>query len=345
MSIGKVIRKYRKEKNMTQEEMAVRLGVTAPAVNKWENENSLPDIMLLAPIARLLGISLDTLLAFREELTQEEINGIIYELDEKMKTVPYEECFRWTKEKLAQYPNCEQLMLSAAVVLEAQLVLQELSDKGDYEDYIVSIYERILRSGDEGMRLRAADSLFAFYMRKERYDKAEPYLEYFSVQNPDRKIKQARIYVETDHPKEAYKEYEELLFSLYGRISMALHGMYTLSVRDGDMERAHKLVEKQREMAACFEMGRYQVTSSGLELAALEKDADAVIAAMQEMLDEISQIGGFRDSFLYGHMEFKEVREEFVEELRENLLKCFRDEETYGFLKGDRRWEELCRRT
>ena len=34
MSMGKVIRKYRKLKSMTQEEMAVRLGVSAPAVNK-----------------------------------------------------------------------------------------------------------------------------------------------------------------------------------------------------------------------------------------------------------------------------------------------------------------------
>lgn len=40
MSLGKVIRKYRKIRNLTQEEMAGRLGVTAPAVNKWENENS-----------------------------------------------------------------------------------------------------------------------------------------------------------------------------------------------------------------------------------------------------------------------------------------------------------------
>lgn len=41
MQIGETIRKYRKEKNMTQEEMANRLGVTAPAVNKWENGVSL----------------------------------------------------------------------------------------------------------------------------------------------------------------------------------------------------------------------------------------------------------------------------------------------------------------
>lgn len=36
MQIGEVIRKYRKSKNMTQEDMAKRLGVTTPAVNKWE---------------------------------------------------------------------------------------------------------------------------------------------------------------------------------------------------------------------------------------------------------------------------------------------------------------------
>ncbi len=54
MRIGDVIRTYRKNKNLTQEEMARRLGVTAPAVNKWENNvSSPPDITLLAPIARL----------------------------------------------------------------------------------------------------------------------------------------------------------------------------------------------------------------------------------------------------------------------------------------------------
>ena len=41
MQIGEVIRKYRKKKDMTQEEMAVSLGVTTPAVNKWENGGSL----------------------------------------------------------------------------------------------------------------------------------------------------------------------------------------------------------------------------------------------------------------------------------------------------------------
>lgn len=41
MQIGEVIRENRKRKNLTQEEMARRLGVSTPAVNKWENGGSL----------------------------------------------------------------------------------------------------------------------------------------------------------------------------------------------------------------------------------------------------------------------------------------------------------------
>lgn len=76
MDIGVVIKKYIKEAGMTQEEMANRLGVTTPAVNKWENSNSKQDIELLASIARLLDISLDTLLSFHENTIIIRINKL-----------------------------------------------------------------------------------------------------------------------------------------------------------------------------------------------------------------------------------------------------------------------------
>ena len=95
MKINQIIREKRKELSLTQEQIAEFLGVSTPAVNKWENENSYPDITLLAPIARLLDISLDTLLSYREDLTAEEINGIILEADQKLKTGSYEEAFGW----------------------------------------------------------------------------------------------------------------------------------------------------------------------------------------------------------------------------------------------------------
>lgn len=341
MSIGKVIRKYRKIKNLTQEEMAERLGVTAPAVNKWENENSFPDIMLLAPIARLLGISLDTLLSFREDLTMEEINEIVRKADRKIKEMPYEESFGWVKKKLEEYPNCEALILNLAILLDAQRMVQELPNGADYDEYLCSLYIRILDSEDEAIRLQAADCLVGFYRRQKQYEKAEKYLEYFSIQNPERKRKQAEIYAETGRVEEAYRAYEELLFADYGRVSMELHGMYMLALKDKDMERAHMLVEKQEELARCFEMGKYHEACCGLEIATVEKDSDKVIAFMEEMLSSVEEIGDFRKAPLYEHLEFKEMKKEFVAETKENLLKCFREEETYGFLKEDERWKEL----
>lgn len=116
MQIGTVIRKYRKEKNMTQEEMASYLGVTAPAVNKWENGNACPDIMLLAPIARLLGISTDTLLSYREELTKQEIANISNEIGKRLMKEPYEDVFRSAMQKIQEYPNCGKLAFVLAQI-------------------------------------------------------------------------------------------------------------------------------------------------------------------------------------------------------------------------------------
>ncbi len=339
MQVGEVIRKYRKSKNMTQEEMARRLGVTAPAVNKWEHGNSLPDITLLMPIARLLGISTDELLSYQQELTTEKIGEILKRATTMLEEMPYQDAFAWAKEKLEEYPNCESLILQMAVLLDAERTIQEIPDPETYDAYINSCYVRALQSKDEKIRKGAADSLFHFYMKKREYEKAGEYLNYFSEQDPARKEKEAQLYSETGQVEEAYKTYEHLLFSEYQRVNGIFHGMYLLALKQEDLKMAHLLVDKQVELVKCFEMGKYYEAASQLELATIEKEEDRVIALMKEMLAGVSLINSFYESPLYRHMEFKKPGEKFFEELRKNLLKCFRDEETYGFLKS--RLEEI----
>ncbi len=62
-SLGKIISELRKENNMTQEELADRLGVSPQAVSKWENDVSCPDIGLLPDIAALFKVTTDFLLS------------------------------------------------------------------------------------------------------------------------------------------------------------------------------------------------------------------------------------------------------------------------------------------
>lgn len=68
MTIGKRIALLRKEKGLTQEELANHMGVSPQAVSKWENDQTCPDISALPKLARLLGVSVDELLEGREEL-------------------------------------------------------------------------------------------------------------------------------------------------------------------------------------------------------------------------------------------------------------------------------------
>ena len=61
-TIGTRIASRRKELKMTQEDLAVKLGVSAQAVSKWENDASCPDISLLPQMVKVLDITTDELL-------------------------------------------------------------------------------------------------------------------------------------------------------------------------------------------------------------------------------------------------------------------------------------------
>lgn len=61
-TIGKRISSNRKRLGLTQEQLAEKLGVTAQAVSKWENDQSCPDIAMLPRLAEIFSISTDELL-------------------------------------------------------------------------------------------------------------------------------------------------------------------------------------------------------------------------------------------------------------------------------------------
>ena len=67
MTIGKRIALLRKEKGLTQEELAQHMGVSPQAVSKWENDQTCPDISALPKLARLLGVTVDELLEGKSE--------------------------------------------------------------------------------------------------------------------------------------------------------------------------------------------------------------------------------------------------------------------------------------
>lgn len=68
-TMGNRIARLRRARNIKQDELAEKLGVTPQAVSKWENDGSCPDISLLPRLAELLGVTTDELLSGKKEET------------------------------------------------------------------------------------------------------------------------------------------------------------------------------------------------------------------------------------------------------------------------------------
>lgn len=91
--VGKLIMSLRKEKNLTQMNLADELGVSFQAISNWERGNSMPDISKLPEIATCLGVSIDHLLGQSKETTtvkqiiNEEASSIVLEDIETLKNV------------------------------------------------------------------------------------------------------------------------------------------------------------------------------------------------------------------------------------------------------------------
>ena len=75
-TLGAAIAALRKEKGMTQLELAEQMGVTDKAVSKWERDLSCPDVSSLPKLAQILGVSVDELMHNRAA-QKEEPNAVV----------------------------------------------------------------------------------------------------------------------------------------------------------------------------------------------------------------------------------------------------------------------------
>ena len=85
MNVGRKILELRKQKDITQEELAAELGVTAAAVSKWENGYTLPDILMLCALADFFGVTTDELLGRNTQVKYAVIATDLPELQEDIK--------------------------------------------------------------------------------------------------------------------------------------------------------------------------------------------------------------------------------------------------------------------
>lgn len=180
-SIGQTIKRLRKERNLTQDELAEQLNVTAQAVSKWENETGLPDISQIIPLASVFGVSTDILFGIEGASENDEALRIVQKADaikEYGKQNTYLRAYDMMIDGLKKYPNnmtllnnCIRLGLTLALPENGYLYSAEHA-KEICAETIRQANLIILYSKNISEIMAARQSLIFLYSSEGRYDKA-----------------------------------------------------------------------------------------------------------------------------------------------------------------------------
>ncbi len=116
MNIGNKIKELRKQRGITQEQLANSIGISFQAVSKWENNIALPDITLAPILAGYFGISMDELFEFNLKEIESAIDSIVDKAYEFRESDP-QKSRGILEEGLKKYPDNEVLLNNLLYVL------------------------------------------------------------------------------------------------------------------------------------------------------------------------------------------------------------------------------------
>lgn len=117
MNIGPIIMEKRKEKQVTQQELANFVGVSKASVSKWETGQTYPDITLLPLLAAYFDITIDSLLTYEPQLDNHEIQRIYGMLKKSLETQPSEDVLATIRSFVRRYYSCYPFILQMGMFL------------------------------------------------------------------------------------------------------------------------------------------------------------------------------------------------------------------------------------
>ncbi len=277
-TFGKRICRLRKAANMTQRDLANRLGISEPAVCKWETDSSMPDIMLLTPLARALHTDLNTLFSYEEILSPEKVKSFAEEAEDVSRTKGTDAGMQYWKEQLQEYPNSELLSLAYA-----KWLMRQQTGKEEVEELLV----RLCKSEDTEITFEAQRYLASFYITSQRFGEAEEVLALLPDFDFNARHLQALLQFMKKDYEAAKKSAEQFLFECVQNALICLSRMSGIAVATQDTEKekiyAEMMCQMEKELGIPIYRGATQMADYYRHIGEEEKAAECFEAYVEGM--------------------------------------------------------------
>lgn len=343
MKINDIIRERRLKKGLTQEQLAGLLGVSAPAVNKWEKGISYPDIVLLPPLARLLDTDLNTLLSFKDNLSEKEIAFFMNELSAVIEKDGFEMGYSLAIEKIKEYPSCDLLLGSLAMLLSGALMLkgsEELNKK--YSEKLNELFQRAAKSGNIEVREQAQACLIAELSKRQEYAKAQEILDSMESKSIINKEQiQAKLLIAEGEYEKAERLMQERLLKLANEIQSALMILMEIKISEEKFEEAERIAGVCSRSAGLLELWEYNAYIAHYRLYIAEKNKEKTLKILPQMLKSLDKSWNTENSLLYSLIRTKES--ELGQRLKASLIKLMQSDENMKFLQNTPEFDEIIR--
>lgn len=257
MKLGTKLTALRRAKGLTQEQLAEKLGVSAPAVSKWETDTSYPDITLLCPLARALDTNVDTLLQFEEKLSDQEVAEIINGVVAAARQDGYEASERRLFEALHRYPNSAALKFNAALVWDVFAMFFPSTDEKTREEWTAHKKELLaeVRASQAAAYWQSATlKLAEIAIAEDRLTEAEALLQELPEHIVDPTAVRSLLYLKKKEPQDALKTAQRRLYDLVRQVQSCLAVMLNPGVTP-DPETALQICEIYRSVDQLFGLG------------------------------------------------------------------------------------------
>lgn len=350
MTVAEKIKVYRKKEGLTQEQIANYLGVSTPAVNKWERGNTFPDVTLLPALARLLKIDMNELFSFHDELTEVEIGQFNNELSQVALAGKLDDAFKMAQEKIRQYPHCDLLIYTAAAILDGSVVLKSTDDpelNKNYNEIILNWYERAAKSENDKVRNMSISMLVNKYVKMERYDEAEMWMEKIPENQLDVTVVKTALLEHKEGSEAAEYFLEAKLIQAATNIQSYLFKLIGYAGKSGNHEKAEEIALIAERMVTNFCLWDYGKAVPHIIASLDKKDEKESIHWIKEGLSEAEKQWRLKESALYYRYAEKLPSDSMLDVGKSYipaLLHEMRTSEEYDFLRDNKEFQEILKK-